>query len=74
MHALSSHTQDLDVRLDGLDLCLQGVELRRLRWPFRFAHCGGGAVRGHATTVRTNMMIIRTAAGLDNMLQDTITM
>jgi hypothetical protein len=73
VHALGSHTQDLDIRLDGFDFRLQGVELGRLRRPFCFACCGGGAERGHATTVRTNMVVIRAAAGLDDMLQDTIT-
>ena len=74
VHALSSHTQNLDVRLDRFDFCLQGVELGRLRRPFYVARCSGGAERGHATTVRTDMVVIGTAAVLDDVLQDTITM
>lgn len=74
VHALGSHTQNLDVRLDGFDFRLQGIELGRLRRPFCFARCGGGTERGHATTVRTDMVVIGTAAVLDDVLQDTITM
>lgn len=73
VHALGSLTQYLDVRLDGLDLRLQGIEVVGLRWPFYIARCDGGAKRGHATTIRTNMVVVWTAAGLDNMPQDTIT-